>query len=155
PWAVPGTPGLEHRIGGLEKGDGHGNISYDAANHEFMVRTRAAKVQAIADQLPPLEVDDPSGRADVLVIGWGSTYGPIGAAVRRVRTAGGRVAQVHLRHVNPLPKELGTILAGYDTVLVPEMNMGQLRLLLRAEYLVDAIGYNQVNGMPIKAAELA
>ncbi|QCX28656.1 2-oxoacid:acceptor oxidoreductase subunit alpha [Nocardioides jishulii] len=159
PWAVPGTPGLEHRIGGLEKGDGHGNISYDPANHDFMVRTRAAKVAAIADRLPPLEVDDP-GAADgqgakVLVIGWGSTYGPIGAAVRRVRKAGGRVAQAHLRHVNPFPKDLGEILRRYDKVLVPEMNLGQLRMLLRAEFLVDAVGHNQVNGMPIKAADLA
>ncbi|WP_319804669.1 2-oxoacid:acceptor oxidoreductase subunit alpha [Nocardioides malaquae] len=159
PWAVPGTPGLEHRIGGLEKGDGHGNISYDPANHDFMVRTRAAKVAAIADALPPLEVDDPTAAdgqpAKVLVIGWGSTYGPIGASVRRVRKAGGRVAQVHLRHVNPFPKDLGEVLARYDKVLVPEMNMGQLRMLLRAEYLVDAIGYNQVNGLPIKAADLS
>ncbi|WP_240181664.1 2-oxoacid:acceptor oxidoreductase subunit alpha [Nocardioides sp. 616] len=155
PWAVPGTPGLEHRIGGLEKGDGHGNISYDPANHDFMVRTRAAKVARIADSLPPLEVDDPSGQAKVLVIGWGSTYGPIGAAVRRVRKAGYHVAQTHLRHLNPMPNDLGEILARYDSVLVPEMNLGQLSMLLRAQYLVDTVGYNQVNGMPIKAAELA
>ena len=107
PWAIPGTPGLEHRIGGLEKGDGHGNISYDPANHDFMVRTRAAKVERIAESLPPLEVDDPEGRAKVLVLGWGSTYGPIGAGVRRVRKAGYRVAQVHLRHLNPFPRDLG------------------------------------------------
>jgi 2-oxoglutarate ferredoxin oxidoreductase subunit alpha len=155
PWAVPGTPGLEHRIGGLEKGDGHGNISYDPANHDFMVRTRQAKVDRIADTLPPLEVDDPSGEARVLVLGWGSTYGPIGAGVRRVRKAGYQVAQAHLRHLNPFPKDLGEVLARYDRVLVPEMNLGQLSLLLRAKYLVDAIGYNQVNGMPLKAAVLA
>ncbi|MFA6299752.1 MAG: 2-oxoacid:acceptor oxidoreductase subunit alpha, partial [Nocardioides sp.] len=155
PWAVPGTPGLEHRIGGLEKGEGHGNISYDPANHDRMVRTRQAKVDRIADSLPPLEVDDPSGRAKVLVIGWGSTYGPIGAGCRRVRKAGYHVAQVHLRHLNPFPKDLGEILRRYDKVLVPEMNLGQLSLLLRGKYLVDAIGYNQVNGMPIKAAVLA
>ena len=155
PWAVPGTAGLEHRIGGLEKGEGHGNISYDPANHELMVRTRQAKVDRIADSLPPLEVDDPSGNAKVLVLGWGSTYGPIGAGVRRVRRAGYDVAQTHLRHLNPFPKDLGEILARYDKVLVPEMNLGQLSMLLRAKYLVDAIGYNQVNGMPIKAAELA
>ena len=154
PLAVPGTPGLEHRIGGLEKGEGHGNISYDPANHEHMVRTRAAKVAGIAKSLPALEVDDPSGEARTLVIGWGSTYGPIGAACRRVRRAGHHVAQVHLRHLNPFPADLGEILRRYDTVLVPEMNLGQLRLLLRAEYLVDAIGFNQVNGMPIKAADL-
>jgi 2-oxoglutarate ferredoxin oxidoreductase subunit alpha len=155
PWAVPGTPGLEHRIGGLEKGDGHGNISYDPANHDYMVRTRQAKVDRIADDLPPLEVDDPSGRAKVLVLGWGSTYGPIGAGVRRVRRAGYHVAQAHLRHLNPFPKDLGEILARYDKVLVPEMNLGQLSMLLRAKYLVDAIGYNHVRGLPLKAAELA
>jgi 2-oxoglutarate ferredoxin oxidoreductase subunit alpha len=155
PWAIPGTPGLEHRIGGLEKGEGHGNISYDPANHDFMVRTRQAKVDRIADSLPPLVVDDPSGEAKVLVLGWGSTYGPIGAGCRRVRKAGYHVAQVHLRHLNPFPKDLGEILSRYDKVLVPEMNLGQLSLLIRGKYLVDAIGYNQVNGMPIKAAELA
>ena len=155
PWAIPGTPGLEHRIGGLEKGNGHGNISYDPANHDLMVRTRQAKIDRIADSLPPLEVDDPDGLAKVLVLGWGSTYGPIGAGCRRVRKAGYQVAQVHLRHLNPFPHDLGDILARYDKVLVPEMNLGQLSLLLRGKYLVDAIGYNQVNGMPIKAAELA
>ncbi|MCR6030054.1 2-oxoacid:acceptor oxidoreductase subunit alpha [Nocardioides sp. zg-579] len=155
PWAVPGTPGLEHRIGGLEKGEGHGNISYDPANHDFMVRTRQAKVDRIAESLPPLEVDDPSGRAKVLVLGWGSTYGPIGAGVRRVRKAGYDVAQVHLRHLNPFPQDLGEILKRYDKVLVPEMNLGQLSLLLRAKYLVDAVGYNVVRGLPLKAAELA
>ena len=155
PWAIPGTPGLEHRIGGLEKGDGHGNISYDPANHDFMVRTRAAKVERIAESLPPLEIDDPDGLAKVLVLGWGSTYGPIGASVRRVRKAGYRAAQVHLRHLNPFPRDLGEILARYDKVLIPEMNLGQLALLIRGRYLVDAVGYNQVNGMPLKAADLA
>ena len=155
PWAIPGTAGLEHRIGGLEKGDGHGNISYDPTNHDFMVRTRQAKVDAIAKSLPPLEVDDPTGTAKVLVLGWGSTYGPIGAGVRRVRKAGFNVAQTHLRHLNPFPSDLGEILARYDRVLVPEMNLGQLSMLLRARYLVDAVGYNQVNGMPLKAAVLA
>jgi 2-oxoglutarate ferredoxin oxidoreductase subunit alpha len=155
PWAIPGTPGLEHRIGGLEKGDGHGNISYDPANHDFMVRTRQAKIDRIADSLPPLEVDDPSGRAKVLVIGWGSTYGPIGAGVRRVRKAGYHVAQAHLRHLNPFPKDLGEVLKRYDKVLVPEMNLGQLSMLLRARYLVDAVGYNEVRGLPLKAAVLA
>lgn len=155
PWAPPGVAGLEHRIGGLEKADITGNISYDPANHDFMVRTRQAKVDRIAESLPPLEVDDPSGEAKVLVLGWGSTYGPIGAGVRRVRKAGHHVAQVHLRHLNPFPKDLGDILRRYDKVLVPEMNLGQLSLLLRGTYLVDAIGYNQVNGMPIKAAALA
>ncbi|GGF51403.1 oxidoreductase [Marmoricola endophyticus] len=155
PWAVPGTPGLEHRIGGLEKGDGHGNIAYDPANHDFMVRTRQAKIDRIAESLPPLEVDDPSGEAKVLVLGWGSTYGPIGAAARRVRRTGLDVAQVHLRHLNPFPNDLGDILKRYDAVLVPEMNLGQLSMLLRAKYLVDAVGYNHVRGLPLKAAELA
>ncbi|NPC98524.1 2-oxoacid:acceptor oxidoreductase subunit alpha [Nocardioides sp. zg-DK7169] len=155
PWAIPGTAGIEHRIGGLEKADGHGNISYDTDNHDKMTRLRQAKIDRIADSLPPLGVDDPSGAAKVLVIGWGSTYGPIGAGIRRVRKAGHNVAQVHLRHINPFPKDLGEILKRYDTVLVPEMNLGQLSLLLRAEYLVDAIGYNQVRGLPLKAAELA
>jgi 2-oxoglutarate ferredoxin oxidoreductase subunit alpha len=155
PWAIPGTAGLEHRIGGLEKGDGHGNISYDPANHDFMVRTRQAKVDRIAETLPPMEVDDPTGDAKVLVLGWGSTYGPIGAACRRVRKAGYDVAQAHLRHLNPFPKDLGEILARYDKVLVPEMNLGQLSMLLRAKYLVDVIGYNHVRGLPLKAAELS
>lgn len=155
PWAVPGTPGLEHRLGGLEKGDGHGNISYDPANHDFMVRTRQAKVDRVADSLPPLQVDDPSGEAKVLVLGWGSTYGPIGAGVRRVRKAGYHVAQAHLRHLNPFPKDLGEVLKRYDKVLVPEMNLGQLSLLLRAEYLVDVVGYNEVRGLPLKATQLA
>jgi 2-oxoglutarate ferredoxin oxidoreductase subunit alpha len=155
PWAIPGTAGLEHRIGGLEKGDGHGNISYDPANHDFMVRTRQAKVDRIAESLPPLEVDDPSGSAKVLVLGWGSTYGPIGAGCRRVRNAGHQVAQLHLRHLNPLPRDLGDILKRYDKVLIPEMNLGQLGMLIRAKYLVDAVGYHQVNGMPLKAAALA
>ncbi|MGW4891395.1 2-oxoacid:acceptor oxidoreductase subunit alpha [Kitasatospora sp. NPDC004240] len=153
PWAVPGTPGLEHRIGGIEKQDGTGNISYDPANHDFMVRTRQAKVDGVA--VPPLEVDDPSGDARLLVLGWGSTYGPITAAVRRVRADGGRVAQAHLRHLNPFPANLGAVLRSYDKVIVPEMNLGQLALLLRAKYLVDAQSYNQVRGLPFKAAQLA
>jgi len=155
PWAIPGTPGLEHRIGGLEKADGSGNISYDPANHDLMVRLRQAKVDGIATDVPPLEVDDPSGAATVLVLGWGSTYGPIGAAVRRVRAAGGSVAQAHLRHLNPFPANTGEVLRCYDKVLVPEMNLGQLALLVRARYLVDAITYNKVRGMPFAAEELA
>jgi 2-oxoglutarate/2-oxoacid ferredoxin oxidoreductase subunit alpha len=155
PWALPGTKGLEHRIGGLEKGEGHGNISYDPANHDLMVRTRAAKVAGIARDIPPLDVDDPSGEASVLVLGWGSTYGPIGAACRLVRDAGHPVAQAHLRHLNPFPADLGDVLRRYDSVMVPEMNLGQLRMLLRAEYLVDVVGYNQVRGLPLRAADLA
>jgi 2-oxoglutarate ferredoxin oxidoreductase subunit alpha len=154
PWAVPGTAGLEHRIGGLEKADGDGNISYDPDNHDLMVRLRQAKVDKIADSLPPIQVDDPSGQARVLVLGWGSTYGPIGVACRRVRRAGYHVAQAHLRHLNPFPADLGDVLRRYDRVLVPEMNLGQLSLLLRARYLVDVRGYNKVRGLPLQSAEL-
>jgi 2-oxoglutarate/2-oxoacid ferredoxin oxidoreductase subunit alpha len=154
PWAVPGTPGLEHRIGGIEKADGPGTISYDADNHDRMVRLRQAKVEAIAQTLPPLEVDDPDGDARVVVLGWGSTYGPIGAACRTVRASGGRVAQVHLRHLNPFPSDLGDILHRYDRVIVPEMNLGQLALLVRARYLIDTVGYNRVRGLPFTSDEL-
>ncbi|WP_329496864.1 2-oxoacid:acceptor oxidoreductase subunit alpha [Kitasatospora herbaricolor] len=153
PWAVPGTAGLEHRIGGIEKQDGTGSISYDPANHDLMVRTRQAKVDGI--EVAPLVVDDPDGDARVLVLGWGSTYGPIAAAVRRVRADGGRVAQAHLRNLNPFPANLGAVLKGYDRVIVPEMNLGQLALLLRAKYLVDVQPFTQVNGMPFKAEQLA
>ncbi|WP_330320529.1 2-oxoacid:acceptor oxidoreductase subunit alpha [Streptomyces clavifer] len=152
PWAVPGTPGLEHRIGGIEKQDGTGNISYDPANHDFMVRTRQAKIDGVV--VPDLEVDDPAG-ATTLVLGWGSTYGPITAAVRRLRASGETIAQAHLRHLNPFPKNLGDVLKRYDRVVVPEMNLGQLAMLLRARYLVDVQSYNQVNGMPFKAEQLA
>ena len=153
PWAVPGTAGLEHRIGGIEKADRTGEISYDPANHDLMVRTRAAKVAGI--EVPDVEVDDPSGQAGLLVLGWGSTYGPIGAGVRRARRAGHAVAQAHLRHLNPFPANLGDVLRSYDRVLLPEMNLGQLALLLRARYLVDVVGYHQVRGLPFRAAELA
>ncbi|MEU3292882.1 2-oxoacid:acceptor oxidoreductase subunit alpha [Streptomyces longwoodensis] len=152
PWAVPGTPGLEHRIGGIEKQDGTGNISYDPANHDFMVRTRQAKIDGI--DVPDLQVDDPHG-ARTLVLGWGSTYGPITAAVRRLRTAGESIAQAHLRHLNPFPHNLGSVLARYERVVVPEMNLGQLAGLLRAKYLVEARSHTQVNGMPFKAEQLA
>ncbi|MEV0830814.1 2-oxoacid:acceptor oxidoreductase subunit alpha [Nonomuraea rubra] len=153
PWAIPGTPGLEHRIGGIEKADGTGNISYDPNNHDLMVRTRAAKIAGI--DVPDLVVDDPDGDAKVLVLGWGSTYGPIAAAARRIRRAGGKVAQAHLRHLNPLPANTGEVLKRYDKVLLPEINLGQLALLLRARYLVDVISYNRVRGLPFKAEELA
>jgi 2-oxoglutarate/2-oxoacid ferredoxin oxidoreductase subunit alpha len=155
PWAIPGTPGLEHRIGGIEKADGSGNIDYDPDNHDLMVRTRAAKIEGIANSIPPLEVDDPTGHAPLLVLGWGSTYGSIGAAVRRARRAGHDVAQAHLRYMNPFPANLGEVLRGYDKVLVPEINLGQLALLLRGRYLVDVISYNRVRGLPFRAAELA
>ena len=154
-WAAPGTPGLEHRIGGLEKQDGSGNVSYDPANHDLMVRTRQAKVDRIAASIPPLEVDDPDGDADILVLGWGSTYGPIGAAVRRCRDAGLHVAQAHFRHLNPMPENTEQVLHGYRKVLLPEMNLGQLALLLRGRFLVDVVSYTQVRGLPFKAAELA
>jgi len=155
PWAIPGTPGLEHRIGGIEKADVTGNISYDPDNHDKMVRLRQAKIDGIAADIPRLEVDDPDGDAKVLVLGWGSTYGSIGAAVRRIRTAGGSVAQAHLRHLSPFPANLGDVLASYEKVLVPEINLGQLALLLRGRFLVDVISYNRVRGLPFKAAELA
>ncbi len=154
PWAIPGTPGLEHRIGGLEKADGHGNISYDPTNHDLMVRTRQAKIDRVADTIGPLEVDDPDGQARVLVLGWGSTYGPIGAACRRLRNQGLSIAQAHLRHLNPFPNDLGEVLRAYDQVVVPEMNLGQLSLLLRGKYLVDVVAYNQVRGLPFTATEL-
>ncbi|MFJ4632683.1 2-oxoacid:acceptor oxidoreductase subunit alpha [Streptomyces sp. NPDC088847] len=152
PWAIPGTPGLEHRIGGIEKQDGTGNISYDPANHDFMVRTRQAKIDGI--DVPDLDVDDPH-EARTLVLGWGSTFGPITAAVRRLRASGESIAQAHLRHLNPFPRNLGAVLKRYDRVVIPEMNLGQLATLVRAKYLVDAHSYNQVNGMPFKAEQLA
>ncbi len=151
-WALPGTPGLQHRIGGLEKADGTGNISYDPANHDRMVRLRQAKIDGV--EVPDLAVDDPSGKARVLVLGWGSSYGPIGAACRRVRKLGHTVAQAHLRNLNPFPKNLGDVLAAYDRVVVPEMNLGQLALLLRGKYLVDVISYTKVSGMSFLAEEL-
>jgi 2-oxoglutarate ferredoxin oxidoreductase subunit alpha len=155
PWAVPGTPGLEHRIGGLEKADGTGNISYDPDNHDHMVRLRAAKVAGIAADIPELEVDDDSdGEARLLVLGWGSTYGPIGAAVRLVRARGELVASAHLRHLNPFPANLGEVLHSYDKILIPEMNAGQLRRLVRSDFLVDAQGYNKISGKPFRAEEL-
>ncbi|GAA0361252.1 2-oxoacid:acceptor oxidoreductase subunit alpha [Microbispora corallina] len=153
PWAVPGTAGLEHRIGGIEKADGTGNISYDPDNHDRMVRLRQAKIDGI--DVPDLVVDDPDGDARVLVLGWGSTYGPIAAAVRRARRSGGKVAQAHLRHLNPLPGNTGDVLRSYDKVLLPEINLGQLAMLLRARFLVDVISYNRVRGLPFKAEELA
>ncbi len=155
PWAIPGTPGLEHRIGGIEKADVAGTISYDPDNHDKMVRLRQAKIDGIAADIGPLEVDDPDGEAKVLVLGWGSTFGSIGAAVRRVRLADGKVAQAHLRHLSPFPANLGEVLAAYDKVLVPEINLGQLALVLRGRYLADVISYNRVRGLPFRAAELA
>ncbi len=152
PWAIPGTPGLEHRIGGLEKADVTGNISYDPENHHLMTQLRAAKVAGI--EVPDQIVDHQEG-ADVLVLSWGGTFGPVHAGVRRVRGKGRAVAHAHLRHLNPLPRNLGDVLRSYDEVLVPEMNMGQLLKLVRAEFLVDATGYNRVTGKPFQAGEIA
>ncbi|MCO1595322.1 2-oxoacid:acceptor oxidoreductase subunit alpha [Micromonospora sp. RHAY321] len=152
PWAIPGTAGLEHRIGGLEKADKTGDISYDPANHDFMVRTRAARIETIP--VPDIEVEDPDGDARVLVLGWGSTYGPIGAACRGIRQRGLSIAQAHLRHLAPMPANLGEVLRSYDRVVIPEMNLGQLAHVIRARYLVDAISYNQVRGLPFTSTEL-
>ena len=154
PWAIPGTAGLEHRIGGLEKADVTGAISYDPDNHDAMVRLRAQKVAGIAADIPELTVDDPDGDAELLVVGWGSTYGPITAGVRRARRQGVRVAQAHLQYLNPLPRNTGDVLRRYEKVLIPEMNLGQLALLLRAEFLVDAVSYTRVRGRPLGATEL-
>jgi 2-oxoglutarate ferredoxin oxidoreductase subunit alpha len=154
PWAIPGTPGLQHRIGGLEREDITGAISYDAENHERMTDLRREKVQGIAASLPPLEVDDPAGDAELLVLGWGSTAGSIRAAVGRARDAGERIARAHLRWLNPLPTNTGEVLRRYPKVLIPEINEGQLALLLRAKFLVDARSFSRVQGRPIWADEL-
>jgi 2-oxoglutarate/2-oxoacid ferredoxin oxidoreductase subunit alpha len=153
PWAPPGVPGLEHRIGGLEKADESGNVSYDPRNHERMVRLRAAKVSGIAAAVPPVEVDDEEG-AEVLVLAWGSTYGAVAAGVRRVRALGHKVAHAHLVHMNPFPANLGDVVLRYPKVLVPEMNLGQLSRLVRAEFLVDARSLTKVQGVPFRAAEI-
>jgi 2-oxoglutarate ferredoxin oxidoreductase subunit alpha len=153
PWAVPGTPGLQHRIGGLEKEDVTGNISYEPENHALMTRLRAERIAKIADDIPPLEVDDPDG-AEVLVIGWGSSYGPIMGAARRVRREGKRVALAHLHHLNPLPRNTGEVVHSYRKVVVPEMNTGQLSKILRAEFLVDAESVTKVEGVPFFTQDL-
>jgi 2-oxoglutarate ferredoxin oxidoreductase subunit alpha len=153
PWAIPGTPGLEHRVGGLEKQDVTGNVNYEPLNHEKMVRLRAAKVEAIAQDIPDVvPAGDPDG--DLLMVSWGSTYGSVTAALKAQRAKGHRIGHVHLRHLNPLPRNLNEVLARYRHVLVPEMNLGQLLLVLRAKYLVDAEGYNKVQGQPFKQSEL-
>jgi 2-oxoglutarate/2-oxoacid ferredoxin oxidoreductase subunit alpha len=149
PWVAPGTPGLQHRIGGLEKADGTGNISYDGLNHERMTELRAAKVAGV--EVPPLEVD---GDGDLLVLGWGSSYGSIAAGARRVREAGGHVATAHLRHLHPLPANLGSVLRSFERVLVPEMNTGQLAHELRAQLLVDVESYTKVQGQPLLPSEM-
>jgi len=153
PWAVPGTPGLEHRIGGLEKEDGSGNVSYDPANHERMTRLRAEKVERIARELPPIEVEGPQ-EGELLVLGWGSTEGAIKGAVRRLAARGVKVSRAHLRWLNPLPRDLGDVLDRFEKVLVPEMNLGQLALLLRARYLKDIITLSKVQGRPFFRHEI-
>jgi 2-oxoglutarate ferredoxin oxidoreductase subunit alpha len=153
PWVRPGTPGLEHRIGGIEKQDVTGNISYDPDNHDHMVRMRAEKVRRVAQEIPPTTINGPA-TGDLLVVGWGGTYGSITAAVERAQAAGKSVASIHLRHLNPLPPDLGHILREYRKVLVPEINSGQLVRVLRAEYLVDAVGFNRVRGLPLASEEI-
>jgi 2-oxoglutarate/2-oxoacid ferredoxin oxidoreductase subunit alpha len=153
PWAIPGTPGLEHRVGGLEKQDVTGNVNYEPLNHEKMVHLRAAKVAAVVQEVPDaIPAGDPDG--DLLIVGWGSTYGPITVALRAQRAKGRRIGHLHLRHLNPFPRNLGEVLARYKKVLVPEMNLGQLLWMLRAKYLVPAEGLNKVQGKPFKVSEI-
>ena len=153
PWAIPGTPGLEHRIGGIEKQDVTGNINYEPLNHETMCRLRAAKVEAVGQEIPDVEAaGDASG--DLLIVGWGSTYGAITVAMKAQRAKGHKIGHVHLRWLNPLPKNLGDVLKRYKKILVPEMNLGQLLMVLRAKYLVDAQGYSKIQGKPFRQSEL-
>jgi 2-oxoglutarate ferredoxin oxidoreductase subunit alpha len=153
PWAIPGTPGLQHRLGGLEKEHGTGNVSYSAENHALMTEERASKLEKLAEEIPPLEVDADEG-AELLVLGWGSTYGVIAAAARRVRAQGKAIAVAHLRHLHPMPTNTGDVVGGFSKVLVPELNSGQLLSMIRARFLVDASGFNKVEGLPILAEEL-
>jgi 2-oxoglutarate ferredoxin oxidoreductase subunit alpha len=153
PWAIPGTPGLEHRIGGLEKADGTGNISYDPDNHQLMTLLRQAKIKAIEEDIEPLEYEEDEG-AEILLLGWGSTYGAIGAARRRLRARGVPTARAHLKHLNPMPQNTGDVIKKFKKIVIPEMNMGQLSRLIRAEFLVDAISINKVKGLPFRAAEI-
>jgi 2-oxoglutarate ferredoxin oxidoreductase subunit alpha len=153
PWAIPGTPGLEHRVGGLEKQDVTGNVNYEPLNHEKMVRLRAAKVDAIVQDVPDVvPAGDPDG--DLLIVAWGSTYGAITAAMKTARAKGHRIGHAHLRFLNPLPRNMGDLLKRYKKILVPEMNMGQLIMILRAKFLVDAQGFNKIQGQPFKQNEL-
>jgi 2-oxoglutarate ferredoxin oxidoreductase subunit alpha len=154
PWVIPGTPGLEHRIGGIEKEDGRGNISYVPENHERMVHLRAEKVAGIAKDIPLAEVVGDVDDAEVLILGWGSTWGAINGAMERVQARGRKIAHVHIRHLNPFPSNLGEILRRYPKVVVPEMNMGQLSRMVRAEFLVDARSVSKVRGLPFTAGEL-
>jgi 2-oxoglutarate ferredoxin oxidoreductase subunit alpha len=154
PWAIPGTPGLEHRIGGLEKQDITGNVNYEAENHDLMTKLRFEKIERIANDIPDVEVFGDEEGGDVLVLGWGSTYGVNRTAVQRARAAGKSVSQAHLRYLNPMPKNLGDVLKRFKKVLVPENNMGQLLLLVRAEYLVDAVGLHRITGRPFTISEV-
>jgi 2-oxoglutarate ferredoxin oxidoreductase subunit alpha len=154
PWAPPGLPGLEHRIGGLEKADGSGNVSYEGVNHERMVHLRRDKIAGIASDIPPVEVNDETGDAQLLLVSWGSTYAAVAAGVKRVRARGMKAAHVHLRHLHPLPANLGEVLQRYTQVLVPEVNLGQLSRILRAEYLVDAQTMSKMQGVPFRVGEI-
>ena len=153
PWAVPGTPGLMHRIGGLEKQDGTGNVSYDPLNHEHMVRTRAKKVALVADDVP-LQTLDGADTGDLLVVSWGGTYGACATAVHKMQSAGRSVTHCHLRYLNPFPRNLGAILKSFKKVLVPELNLGQFRTLLRSRFLIDAKGLNKIKGQPFTVGEI-
>jgi len=153
PWAIPGTPGLEHRIGGIEKEDGSGNVCYDPQNHQRMTNLRAEKVARIADRIPEAEVFG-GDEGDLLLVGWGSTHGAITSAVERMRSKGRKVSSLHLRYLNPMPKNVGEILARFPKVLVPELNSGQLLFFLRSKFLVDAKGVDKVEGKPFRVGEL-
>jgi 2-oxoglutarate ferredoxin oxidoreductase subunit alpha len=154
PWAIPGTAGLEHRIGGLEKQDGTGNVSYDPDNHQHMVKTRQAKVDKIADYIPEQQLDSGPDKGRILVLGWGSTYGAIKSAVAELQSRGESVSHAHLRYIRPFPRNLGELLKRFDQVLVPEINNGQLVRIIRDEFLVDAKAYNKIMGVPITKTEL-
>jgi len=154
PWAVPGTKGFEHRIGGLEKQDITGNISYDTDNHQHMVKTRQAKVDKVADYIPLQKLDSGAEKGKVLVLGWGSTYGAIKSAVLELQAAGHAVSHAHIRYIRPFPKNLGDIIKNFDKVLIPEINNGQLVKIIRDEYFVDAKAYNKIMGIPITKGEL-
>ena len=153
PWAIPGTPGLEHRIGGLEKQDVTGNVSYNPENHEYMVNLRAKKIAGVANFIPEVEVFGPT-QGELLVVGWGSTYGAITSAVESMQEQGKSVSSIHLRYLNPFPKNLETVLSNFNKVLVPELNLGQLLTLIRARFLIKATGLQKVQGRPLKISEL-
>jgi 2-oxoglutarate ferredoxin oxidoreductase subunit alpha len=153
PWAIPGTPGLEHRIGGIEKEAVTGNVSYDPRNHEYMTRMRAEKIEKIADDIPPTEIEGKK-TGDLLLVGWGSTYGAIKTALEHKLDEGKSVSRIHITHLNPLPKDLGEILKGFKHVLIPEINAGQLVNVIRAKYMVPAIGFNKVQGLPFVSSEI-